>query len=199
MLQKSKMQQQQSNTAELYCPNNIQYLTILVRYKLLFFLVRSPKAISIRRHSQTFKTRGIQPPCTLLLLLLPYYRHFWKFFIPLSLLTTWFVHVPNLNPTCPPVARSYIFYYSRTFFMNISQVILFNLHFTEHNYITSIPISQRFAMDGLRTLVLCTRDLTEQEFNAWKAAHHNAAIAIGKCNFHFYENKKKNSGKKIYM
>ena len=35
-------------------------------------------------------------------------------------------------------------------------------------------------MDGLRTLVLGTRDLTEQEFNAWKAAHHNAAIAIGK-------------------
>ena len=35
-------------------------------------------------------------------------------------------------------------------------------------------------MDGLRTLVLCTRDLTVQEFNAWKAAHHNAAIAIGK-------------------
>ena len=42
-------------------------------------------------------------------------------------------------------------------------------------------------MDGLRTLVLCTRDLTEQEFNAWKAAHHNAAIAIGKCNFQFHE------------
>ena len=42
-------------------------------------------------------------------------------------------------------------------------------------------------MDGLRTLVLCTRDLTEQEFNAWKAAHHNAAIAIGKYNFQFRE------------
>ena len=123
MLQKSKMQQYQSNTAELYCPNKIQYLTILVRYKLLFFLVRSPKAISIRRHSQTFKTRGILPPYTLLLLLLPYYRHFWKFFIPLSLLTTWFVHVPNLNPTCPPVARSYIFYYDDDLFHEyISQV-----------------------------------------------------------------------------
>ena len=46
-------------------------------------------------------------------------------------------------------------------------------------------------MDGLRTLVLCTRDLTEQEFNAWKAAHHNAAIAIGKCNFQFFEKKYK--------
>ena len=54
-------------------------------------------------------------------------------------------------------------------------------------------------MDGLRTLVLCTRDLTEQEFNAWKAAHHNAAIAIGKCNFQFHE-KIKNGipAKKIY-
>ena len=55
-------------------------------------------------------------------------------------------------------------------------------------------------MDGLRTLVLCTRDLTEQEFNAWKAAHHNAAIAIGKCNFQFYENKKRiPAKKKIYV
>ena len=54
-------------------------------------------------------------------------------------------------------------------------------------------------MDGLRTLVLCTRDLTEQEFNAWKAAHHNAAIAIGKCNFQFYENKKRIPAKKKYI
>ena len=33
-------------------------------------------------------------------------------------------------------------------------------------------------MDGLRTLVLAVRDLTEQEFTDWKAAHHLAAIAM---------------------
>ena len=27
-------------------------------------------------------------------------------------------------------------------------------------------------------MVLGTRDLTEQEFNAWKAAHHDAAISL---------------------
>ena len=37
---------------------------------------------------------------------------------------------------------------------------------------------QKFALDGLRTLVLGIRDLTEQEFSDWKAAHHNAAIAM---------------------
>ena len=52
-------------------------------------------------------------------------------------------------------------------------------------------------MDGLRTLVLCTRDLTEQEFNAWKAAHHNAAIAIGKCNFRFHGKIRKFPAKNI--
>lgn len=36
---------------------------------------------------------------------------------------------------------------------------------------------QKFALDGLRTLVLGTRDLTEQEFNDWKDAHHQAAIS----------------------
>merc|ERR1712223_946931 len=35
-----------------------------------------------------------------------------------------------------------------------------------------------FAVDGLRTLCLGTRDLTEQEFSDWKAAHHNAAISL---------------------
>ena len=54
-------------------------------------------------------------------------------------------------------------------------------------------------MDGLRTLVLCTRDLTEQEFNAWKAAHHNAAIAIGKCNFQFHEKIKNRIPAKKYI
>lgn len=38
--------------------------------------------------------------------------------------------------------------------------------------------SQKFALDGLRTLVLGTRDLTEQEFADWKTAHHNAALAL---------------------
>ena len=33
-------------------------------------------------------------------------------------------------------------------------------------------------MDGLRTLVLAVRDLSEQEFTDWKAAHHLAAIAM---------------------
>ena len=35
-----------------------------------------------------------------------------------------------------------------------------------------------FAVDGLRTLCLGTRDLTEQEFSDWKTAHHNAAISL---------------------
>ena len=37
---------------------------------------------------------------------------------------------------------------------------------------------QNFAVDGLRTLCLGTRDLTEQEFSDWKASHHNAAISL---------------------
>ena len=37
---------------------------------------------------------------------------------------------------------------------------------------------QKFATEGLRTLLLGIRDLTEQEFNDWKTAHHNAAIAL---------------------
>ena len=37
---------------------------------------------------------------------------------------------------------------------------------------------QKFALDGLRTLVLAVRDLSEQEFTDWKAAHHLAAIAM---------------------
>jgi len=37
---------------------------------------------------------------------------------------------------------------------------------------------QKFATEGLRTLLLGIRDLTEQEFNNWKTAHHNAAIAL---------------------
>lgn len=36
----------------------------------------------------------------------------------------------------------------------------------------------RFASDGLRTLVVGIRDLTEQEFERWKAAHHEAAISM---------------------
>ena len=45
------------------------------------------------------------------------------------------------------------------------------------DYVSNLHF-QRFALDGLRTLVLGTRDLTEQEFSDWKAAHHNAAIAL---------------------
>lgn len=33
-------------------------------------------------------------------------------------------------------------------------------------------------MDGLRTLVLGIRDLTNQEFDNWKMAHHDAAISM---------------------
>ena len=39
-------------------------------------------------------------------------------------------------------------------------------------------IFQKFATEGLRTLLLGIRDLTEQEFNDWKPAHHHAAIAL---------------------
>ena len=41
-----------------------------------------------------------------------------------------------------------------------------------------VLLLQKFALDGLRTLCLGTRDLTEQEFSDWKAAHHSAAIAL---------------------
>ena len=41
-----------------------------------------------------------------------------------------------------------------------------------------LSLLQKFALDGLRTLVLGIRDLTEQEFSDWKAAHHLAAIAM---------------------
>ena len=36
----------------------------------------------------------------------------------------------------------------------------------------------RFATDGLRTLVLGVRELTQQQFDDWKAEHHQAAIAL---------------------
>jgi len=36
----------------------------------------------------------------------------------------------------------------------------------------------RFASDGLRTLVLGTKYLTQAEFDSWKAAHHEAALAL---------------------
>jgi hypothetical protein len=37
---------------------------------------------------------------------------------------------------------------------------------------------QKFATDGLRTLLFASKDLTEHEFSNWKQAHHNAAIAL---------------------
>ena len=36
----------------------------------------------------------------------------------------------------------------------------------------------RFASDGLRTLLCGIKDLTEEEFQTWKTAHHEAAIAL---------------------
>ena len=36
----------------------------------------------------------------------------------------------------------------------------------------------RFACDGLRTLVVGTKDLTESEFDSWKLAHTDAANSI---------------------
>ena len=36
----------------------------------------------------------------------------------------------------------------------------------------------KFAMDGLRTLVLGVRELSQEQFDDWKAEHHQAAIAI---------------------
>ena len=36
----------------------------------------------------------------------------------------------------------------------------------------------RFAMDGLRTLVLGVRELTQEQFDDWKAEHHKAAVAL---------------------
>ena len=41
-----------------------------------------------------------------------------------------------------------------------------------------ILIIQRFATDGLRTLLCGIKDLTEDDFQTWKAAHHEAAIAL---------------------
>ena len=37
---------------------------------------------------------------------------------------------------------------------------------------------QKFASDGLRTLLCGIKDLTEDEFQTWKAAHHEAAVAL---------------------
>ena len=37
---------------------------------------------------------------------------------------------------------------------------------------------QKFASEGLRTLVLGVKDLTDKEFEAWKSSHHEAAIAM---------------------
>ena len=37
---------------------------------------------------------------------------------------------------------------------------------------------QRFACDGLRTLVVGTKDLTESEYETWKSAHADAANSI---------------------
>ena len=36
----------------------------------------------------------------------------------------------------------------------------------------------KFAMDGLRTLVLGVRDLTQEQFDDWKAEHKVAAVAL---------------------
>jgi len=36
----------------------------------------------------------------------------------------------------------------------------------------------KFASEGLRTLVLGVRELTEQEFQQWKTEHHKAAVAL---------------------
>ena len=36
----------------------------------------------------------------------------------------------------------------------------------------------RFATDGLRTLVLGVKELSQEQFDDWKAEHHQAAIAI---------------------
>jgi hypothetical protein len=38
----------------------------------------------------------------------------------------------------------------------------------------------RFASDGLRTLVLAQRELSPAEFEAWRAAHHAASVALTK-------------------
>lgn len=37
---------------------------------------------------------------------------------------------------------------------------------------------QKFASEGLRTLVLGVKDLSAQQFEDWKASHHEAAIAL---------------------
>lgn len=37
---------------------------------------------------------------------------------------------------------------------------------------------QKFASEGLRTLVLGIKDLTAKEFEAWKSMHHEAAISM---------------------
>jgi phospholipid-translocating ATPase len=37
---------------------------------------------------------------------------------------------------------------------------------------------QKFAGEGLRTLVLAVRELTPEYFEDWKARHHEAAVSI---------------------
>ena len=48
------------------------------------------------------------------------------------------------------------------------------MYFIQYLYL----IIQRFATDGLRTLLCGIKDLTEDEFQTWKASHHEAAIAL---------------------
>jgi len=49
----------------------------------------------------------------------------------------------------------------------------------EHEKRLFRPFSwQKFASEGLRTLVVGVKDLTERQFEDWKSAHHEAAIAL---------------------
>lgn len=39
-------------------------------------------------------------------------------------------------------------------------------------------VFQKFASDGLRTLVLGIKDLSQRDFDEWKKAQHEAAVAL---------------------
>ena len=67
----------------------------------------------------------------------------------------------------------------QTFFLLCRESIFqYSQEYNFHKKTFLLSLLQKFALDGLRTLVLGIRDLTEQEFSDWKAAHHLAAIAM---------------------
>ena len=60
---------------------------------------------------------------------------------------------------------------------NLTELWLIDPYFKVGLNISKI-LFQKFASDGLRTLLCGIKDLTEDEFQTWKAAHHEAAVAL---------------------